>query len=258
MKIAYKHSLLNPPKQPCLIHNPAPNCPHLLPVSLQTHSSSSTKSWYIIPNPNLYRPQPHFVLSTKPWYIIPKPNLCCPQPHFVLSTKPWYIIPKPNLCCPQPHSAPSTSSFCIIRCTMVFRPLTHPALSPNPSYIASTPMFSTRSPKAFFFTTHKKRRSKKLLSFTSSSLISIFRSTPLMRDYPIIGRLAFIPFSFRGEDGVSPSVLLSYIDWTDAVHIILVNQSILSRTREALINTQRIAHYLWHECCSIIVRRITC
>ena len=184
MKIAYKHSLLNPPKQPCLIHNPAPNCPHLLPVSLQTHSSSSTKSWYIIPNPNLYRPQPHFVLSTKPWYIIPKPNLCCPQPHFVLSTKPWYIIPKPNLCCPQPHSASSTSSFCIIRCPMVFRLLTHPVLSPNPPYIASTPMFSTRSPKAFFFTTHKKRRSKKLLSFTSSSLISISCPTPLMRDYP--------------------------------------------------------------------------
>lgn len=164
----------------------------------QTHSSSSTKSWYIIPNPNLYRPQPHFVLSTKSWYIIPKPTLYRPQPHFVLSTKPWYIIPKPNLCCPQTHFASSTSSFCIIRCTMVFRLLTHPALSPNPPYIASTPTFSTRSPKAFFFTTHKKKRSKKLLSFTSS-LISISRPTPLMRDYPIIGRSAFIPFYLRGE-----------------------------------------------------------
>lgn len=194
------------------------------------------KSWYIIPNPNLYRPQTHFVLSTKSCYIIFNPNLCCPQTHF----------------------APSTSSFCIIRCTMVFRLLTHSALSLNPPYIASTPTFSTRSAKAFFFTTHKKRRSKKLLSFTSSSLISISRPTPLMRDYPIIGRSAFILFSFRGEDGVSPSVLLSYIDWTNAVHIILVNQSFLSRTREALINTQRIAHILWHKCCSIIVRRITC
>ena len=184
MKIAYKHTLLNPPKQLCLIHNPTLNCPHLLLVSPQTHSSSSTKSWYIIPNPNLYRPQTHFVLSTKSWYIIPKPNLCCPQTHF----------------------ASSTSSFCIIRCPMVFRPRTHSALSPNPPYIAFAPMFSTRSPKVFFFKTHKKRRSKKLLSFTSSSLISIFRSTPLMRDYPIIGRSAFIPFSFRGEDGVSPSV----------------------------------------------------
>ena len=116
MKIAYKHTLLNPLKQPCLIHNPTLNCPHILLVSPQTHSSSSTKSWYIIPNPNLYRP--------------------------------------------PTHSAPSTSSFCIIRCTMVFRPLTHPALSPNPSYIASTPTFSTRSPKAFFFTTHKKEEAK--------------------------------------------------------------------------------------------------
>lgn len=33
MKIAYKHTLLNPPKQPCLVHNPAPYCPHLLLVS---------------------------------------------------------------------------------------------------------------------------------------------------------------------------------------------------------------------------------
>ena len=181
MKIAYKHTLLNSPKQPRLIHNPAPNCPHLLPVSPQTHSSSSTKSWYITTNRTLYRPQTHCVLSTKSWYIIPNPNLYRPQTHCVLSTKPWYIIPNPNLCCPQPHSASSTSSFCIIRCTMVFRPLTHPALSPNPHYIASAPTFTTRSLKAFFFTTHKKRRSKKLLSFTSS-LISISRSTPLMRD----------------------------------------------------------------------------
>ena len=154
MKIAYKYTLLNPPKQPCLLRGPALSCPHLLPVSPQTHSSLSTKSWYIIPKPNLYRP--------------------------------------------QTHSAPSTSSFCIIRCPMVFRLLTHPALSPNPSYIASATTFSTRSPKAFFFTT-KKRRSKKLLSFTSSSLISISRPTPLMRDYPIIGRSAFIPFYLRGE-----------------------------------------------------------
>lgn len=116
MKIAYKHTLLNPPKQPCLVHNPALNCPHLLLVSPQTHSSSSTKSWYIIPNP--------------------------------------------NLCCPQTHFAPSTSSFCIIRCPMVFRLLTHPALSPNPPYIASAPTFSTRSPKAFFFTTQKKKKQK--------------------------------------------------------------------------------------------------
>ena len=140
MKIAYKHTLLNPPKQPCLVHNPALNCPHLLLVSPQTHSSSSTKSWYIIPNP--------------------------------------------NLCCPQTHFAPSASSSCIIRCTTVFRLLTHPAFSPNHPYIASAPTFSTRSPKAFFFTSHKKRRSKKLLSFTSSSLISISCPTPLMRDYP--------------------------------------------------------------------------
>ena len=162
MKIAYKHTLLNPPKQRCLIHNPAQNCPHLLPVSPPTHSSSSTKSWYITTKSTLYRPHTHFVLSTKSWYIISKPNLCRPQPHF----------------------ASSTSSFCIIRCPIVSCLLTHPALSLNPSYIASAPTFSTRSPKAFFFTTHKKRRSKKLLSFTSSSLISISRSTPLMCDYP--------------------------------------------------------------------------
>lgn len=162
MKIAYKHTLLNLPKQPCLIYNPALNCPHLLLVSPQTHSSSSTKSWYITTKSTLFRPQTHSSSSTKSWYIISKPNLCCPQT----------------------HSASSTSSFCIIRCPMVFRLLTHPALSLNPPYIASTPTFSTRSPKAFFFTTHKKRRSKKLLSFTSSFLISISRPTPLMRDYP--------------------------------------------------------------------------
>lgn len=156
--------------------------------------------------------QPHSLSSPNPLLLVyeimvyhPKPNLYRPQTHCVLSTKSWYIIPNPNLYRPQPHSAPSTSSSCIIRCTMVSCLLTHPALSLNPSYIASAPTFSTRSPKAFFFTTHKKRRSKKLLSFTSS-LISISRPTPLMRDYPIIGRSAFIPFSFRGEDGVSPSV----------------------------------------------------
>lgn len=114
----------------------------------------------------------------------PKPNLYRPQTHCVLSTKSWYITTKLNLCRPPTHFASSTSSSCIIRCTMVFRLLTHPALSPTPPYIASTPTFSTRSPKAFFFTSHKKRRSKKLLSFTSSSLISISRPTPLMRDYP--------------------------------------------------------------------------
>lgn len=116
MKIAYKHSLLNPPKHPCLVHNPALNCPHLLLVSPQTHSSSSTKSWYIILNP--------------------------------------------NLCCPQTHFAPSASSSCIIRCPMVSCLLTHPVLSPNPPYIAYAPMFSTRSPKVFFFTTHKKEEAK--------------------------------------------------------------------------------------------------
>ena len=44
MKIAYKHTLLNPLKQPCLIHNPTLNCPHILLVSPPTHSSSPTKS----------------------------------------------------------------------------------------------------------------------------------------------------------------------------------------------------------------------
>ena len=115
MKIAYKHTLLNPPKQLCLIHNPTLNCPHLLLVSPQTHSSSSTKSWYITTKPNLFRPPTHSSSSTESWYIISKPNLYRPQPHFVLSTKLWYIIPKPNLYRPQTHSAPSTSSSCIIR-----------------------------------------------------------------------------------------------------------------------------------------------
>lgn len=162
MKIAYKHTLLNPPKQPCLIHNPLRN----------VHTSCLYH----------HKPTPPRLLN----HGISPPNLICVvhKTHSSSSTKSWYIIPTPNLYRPQPHSAPSTSSSCIIRCTMVFRLLTHPVFSLNPPYIASTPTFSTRSFKAFFFTTHKKRRSKKLLSFTSSSLISISRPTSLMRDYP--------------------------------------------------------------------------
>ena len=90
---------------------------------------------------------------------------------------PWYFVHDSTPHRLQAHPLSSTEP-------MVFCPLTHSALSPNPPYIASSPTFTTRSLKAFFFTTHKKRRSKKLLSFTSSSLISISRPTPLMRDYP--------------------------------------------------------------------------
>lgn len=88
-----------------------------------------------------------------PWYFVHEPILHCLQAHPVSSTEP-------TLFRPRTHPAPSTSSSCIIRCPMVFRLLTHPALSPNPPYIASTPTFTTRSPKAFFFTTQKKKKQK--------------------------------------------------------------------------------------------------
>ena len=114
MKIAYKHSLLNPPKQPCLVHDPALSCPHLLPVSPQTHSSSSTESWYIIPKPTLYRPQPtpprlrnHGISSPNLISIAPKPTLHRLQDHPVSSTEPMVFRPRT-------HSAPPTSSSCII------------------------------------------------------------------------------------------------------------------------------------------------
>ena len=71
-------------------------------------------------------------------------------------------------------------------------------------------------------------------------------SAPLLRGKEL-GRGCWVTF-----------YLLSHIDWTNAVHIILVNQSFPSSTREPLINTQRIAHHLWHECCSIVITSITC
>lgn len=117
--------------------------------------------------------QPQSLSSTIPLCTVYKLILYHPL-------NPWCFVYAPTLHRLQTHSVSFAEP-------MVFRPRTHPALSSNPSHIASAPTFSTRSPKAFFFTT-KKRRSKKLLSFTSSSLISISRPTPLMRDYPIIGR----------------------------------------------------------------------
>lgn len=96
MKIAYKHTLLNPPKQPCLIHKPTPNCPHLLPVSPQTHSSSSTKSWYIISNPNLFR------LPT-PLRIVYKLILYHPLSHGISSTNSLCALSKPSLHCLRPN-----------------------------------------------------------------------------------------------------------------------------------------------------------
>ena len=118
----------------------------------------------------VYHPQPQSLSSTIPLCTVYKLILYHPR-------NPRYFVHEPILHRLQAHSVSSTEP-------MVFRPRTHPALSPTPSHIASTPTFSTRSPKAFFFTTHKKRRSKKLLSFTSSSLISISHPTPFMRDYP--------------------------------------------------------------------------
>lgn len=96
MKIAYKHTLLNPPKQLCLIHNPTLNCPHLLPVSPPTHSASSTKSWYIIPKPNLYRPQTHSAPSTSSSCIIH-------WPHGISSTNLSCALSNPFLHCLRPN-----------------------------------------------------------------------------------------------------------------------------------------------------------
>lgn len=161
MKIAYKHTLLNPPKQPCLIHKPTPNCPHLLPVSPQTHFSSSTKSWLLTTNPNLYRPRTHSAPSTS--------SSCT-------STEPMVFRPRT-------HPAPSISSSCIIHWThgvsstnplsTVYKFILYHPLNPwyfvhelilrslqPPSHIASAPTFSTRSSKVFFFTTQKKKKQK--------------------------------------------------------------------------------------------------
>lgn len=146
MKIAYKHTLLNPPKQPCLIHqsNPASSTTPLCNV----HTSCLYHH-----KPISLRPRNHDYSPPTPISFAHDPTLHRLQAHPVSSTEPMVFRPRP-------HPAPSTSSFCIIRCPMVFRPPTHSALSPNPSYIASAPTFSTRSPKAFFFTTQKKKKQK--------------------------------------------------------------------------------------------------
>ena len=66
---------------------------------------------------------------------------------------PWYFVHDPTLHRLQVHPVSSTKP-------MVFCPRTHSAPSPNPSYIASATTFSTRSPKAFFFTIQKKKKQK--------------------------------------------------------------------------------------------------
>ena len=172
------------------------------------------------------------------------PNPLCTVYKLILyhPLNPWCFAHDPTPHRLQAHPVSSTEP-------TLFRPLSHPALSLNPPYIASSPTSSTRSSKAFFFTTHKKRRSKKLLSFTSSSLISISRPTPLMRDYPIIGRSVFIPFYLWGEDGVSPFVLLSYIDWTNAVHCTLWILCTLSISCKNLIPFTNIRNKCCCCCC---------
>lgn len=73
------------------------------------------------PKPNLYRPQPHCVLSTKSWYIIPKPNLCRPP-------TPLRIVYKLILYHPLPHGISSTNSSCALS-----KPSLH-CLRPNVHY----------------------------------------------------------------------------------------------------------------------------
>ena len=66
---------------------------------------------------------------------------------------PWYFVHEPTPHRLQAHPVSSTEP-------MVFRLLTHPGLSSNPSHISSSPTSSTCSAKAFFFTTQKKKKQK--------------------------------------------------------------------------------------------------
>ena len=100
MKIAYKHTLLNPPKHPYLTHqsNPASSTNPLrnvhtsclyyhkpTPPRLRNHGISPPNLISIVHNPTLHRLQTHPVSYTKPMVFRPRT-----------------------------HSAPSTSSSCII------------------------------------------------------------------------------------------------------------------------------------------------
>ena len=139
MKTAYKHSLLNPPKHPCLVHNPTPNCPYILPVS----------------SPNPLR----------------------------LVYEIMVYHPQPNLFRPQTHSAPSTSSSCIIH-------ETHGISSTTPSCALFKHFLHCLRPNVLYsfaqglLLHNKKKKKQKTTVFYFFFFISIFRPTPLMRDYP--------------------------------------------------------------------------
>lgn len=95
--------------------------------------------------------QPQSLSSTIPLCTVYKLILYHPL-------NPWCFVHAPTLHRLQTHSVSFAEP-------MVFRPRTHPALSSNPSHIASAPTFSTRSPKAFFFTTKKKKKQKTIVFY---------------------------------------------------------------------------------------------
>lgn len=72
MKIAYKHTLLNPPNQPCLIHNPTLNCPHIQPVS-------SPNPLFLVYEIMVYHPQTHSLSSTTPFCSVYEAMVYHPQ-----------------------------------------------------------------------------------------------------------------------------------------------------------------------------------
>lgn len=128
------------------------------------------------------------------------------QTHSLSSPNPLCFVYETMVYHHQIHSLSSTNSLRIVYKLILYHPLPHGISSTNSSCALSKPSLHCLHPNVHYSFAQglllhntKKRRSKKLLSFTSSSLISISRPTPLMRDYPIIGRSAFIPFYLRGE-----------------------------------------------------------
>ena len=104
MKIAYKHSLLNPPKQPCLVHNPHsglsthPACITINPIFLvyeimithhQPQSLSSTIPLYTVYKLILYHP-------LNPWFFVHELTLRSLQPLPTLPPPQCSLLVRPR------------------------------------------------------------------------------------------------------------------------------------------------------------------
>lgn len=143
MKIAYKHTLLNPPNQPCLIHNPTLNCPHIQPVS-------SPNPLFLVYEIMVYHHQPHSLSSPNLLLLVYEIMVYHPQTHSLSSTTPFCSVYEAMVYHPQTQSLSPTNSLRIVYKLILYHPLPHGISSTNSSCALSKPSLHCLRPNVLY------------------------------------------------------------------------------------------------------------